>query len=102
MRDAFGSAGVDISDDAWATATANHLALCGGDASVNIAHYSWLVTAPAEIISEVRGALAVGDEVLPDPTMLVLTPQRQRRLPRRIWVPCTIKASEAQNLLLMP
>jgi hypothetical protein len=33
--------------------------------------HSWLVTALVEIISEVRGALRVGFEVLTDPTMLV-------------------------------
>jgi hypothetical protein len=58
-----------MSDDAWATAFANHLARCGEDASVRTA-LSWLLTALAEIISEVRGALAVGVEVLTDPTML--------------------------------
>jgi hypothetical protein len=68
MRSAFESAGVDMSDDAWATAFAHHLARCGGDASDHTAH-SCLVTALAEIISEVRGALRVGVEVLTDPTM---------------------------------
>jgi hypothetical protein len=63
MRCAFESAGVDMSDDAWAIALLDHLARCGGDASVHTAHSS-LVTALAEIISEVHGALGVGVEVL--------------------------------------
>jgi hypothetical protein len=32
MRGAFASAGVAMSDGAWATAFADHLARCGGDA----------------------------------------------------------------------
>jgi hypothetical protein len=60
---AFASAGVDMSDDAWTTAFNDHLARYGEGASVHIAH-SWLVTALAEIISEVRGAHGVGVEVL--------------------------------------
>jgi hypothetical protein len=48
---------------------ADHLARCGGDASVRTAH-SWSVTALAEIISNVCGALMVGVVVLMDPTML--------------------------------
>jgi hypothetical protein len=63
MRGALASAGVGMLDDAWATTFADHLARCGGDASVHTAH-SWLVNALAEIISEVRGALEVGVEVL--------------------------------------
>jgi hypothetical protein len=65
----------DMSDDAWANnARADHLARCGGDASVYTAHSS-LVTALAEIISKaVRGALKAGVEVLTDPTMLVQLP----------------------------
>jgi hypothetical protein len=59
-----------MSDVAWATAFADHLARCGGNASVHTAH-SWLLTALAEIISEVRGALGVGVEALTDPTLLV-------------------------------
>jgi hypothetical protein len=59
-----------MSDDAWNTVFADHLARCGGDASVHTAH-SWLVTALAEIIFEVRGAPEVGVEVLTDPAMLV-------------------------------
>jgi hypothetical protein len=47
-----------------------HLARCGGNASVHTVH-SWLVTALAEIITEVRGALGDGVEVLAYPTMLV-------------------------------
>jgi hypothetical protein len=47
-----------MSNDAWATAFADHLARCGGDALVHTAH-SWLITALAEIISEVGGALGV-------------------------------------------
>jgi hypothetical protein len=51
MRGAFKSAGIDMSDDAWAaTAFSDHMAQCGGDASVHTAH-SWLVTSLAEIIS---------------------------------------------------
>jgi hypothetical protein len=67
------SAGVDMSDDAWAVAFVDHLARCGGDASAHTAH-SWLVVAHAEIISEVGGALGVGVEVLTDPAMLVQLP----------------------------
>jgi hypothetical protein len=67
VRNAFESADVGMSDDAWATAFAYHLARYGGDFSVHTAN-SWLVTALAEVISEVRGALVVGDEVLTDPT----------------------------------
>jgi hypothetical protein len=73
MGGAFESAGVDMSDDAWATTFADHLARCGGDASVHTAH-SWLVTALAEIISEIPGALGVDVEFLTDPTMLVQLP----------------------------
>jgi hypothetical protein len=70
MRGAFASVDIDMSDDAWPTAFADHLARCGGDASVHTAH-SWLVTAVAEIIYEVRGALGVGVEVPTDSAMLV-------------------------------
>jgi hypothetical protein len=49
-------------------------------ASIHTAH-SWLVTALAEFISEVRGALGVGVEVLTDPTMLVQLPKRNDGLP---------------------
>jgi hypothetical protein len=73
MRGAFASVGVDMSYDAWATAFAVYLARCGGDALVHTSH-SWLVTALAEIISEVRGALVVGVEVFTDPTILVQLP----------------------------
>jgi hypothetical protein len=66
MHGAFASAGVDLSDDAWATAFVDHLARCGGDASIHTVH-SWLVKALAEIISEVRGALGVGVEALTIP-----------------------------------
>jgi hypothetical protein len=38
MRGAFASASVDMSDDAWAIAFADHLVRCGGDASVHTAH----------------------------------------------------------------
>jgi hypothetical protein len=75
MRGALSSAGVDMFDDAWLTAFAGHLARCGGDASVHTAN-SWLVQALAEFISEVRGALGVGIEVLTDPGA-------RRRRPRR-------------------
>jgi hypothetical protein len=57
-----------MSDDEWATIF--DVARCGGDASVYTA-YSWLVTALAEIISHVRGALGVGVEVLTDSTFFV-------------------------------
>jgi hypothetical protein len=50
---AFESAGVDMSDDAWATTFAGYFARCGGNASAHTSH-SWLVTALAEIISDVR------------------------------------------------
>jgi hypothetical protein len=73
MRGAFASAGVDMSDNALATAFADDLARCGGDASVHTAH-SWLVTALAEIICEDRGALGVGVEVLTNSMMLVELP----------------------------
>jgi hypothetical protein len=56
LRGAFASAGVNISDEAWPIAFVDHLAQCGGDASVHTAS-SWLVTALAEIISETRGSL---------------------------------------------
>jgi hypothetical protein len=39
--------------------------------SIKVAAHSWLVSALAEIISGVCGALGVGVEVLSDPTMLV-------------------------------
>jgi hypothetical protein len=74
MRGALASAGVDMSYDAWATVFANHLARCGGDALVHTAH-SWLVTALAEIISEVRGGLGVSVEVLIDPHDVSSNPQ---------------------------
>jgi hypothetical protein len=59
------------------------------------------VTALAEIISEVRSALGVGVEVLTDPTMLVQLPNGKDGLPADVGS-CTIMASEAQNLPLMP
>jgi hypothetical protein len=55
------------------------------DASVHTAH-SWLVTALAEIISEVRGALGVGVEVLTYPTMLVQLPNGNDGLPADVGV----------------
>jgi hypothetical protein len=85
MRGAFASAGVDMSDDAWATACADHLARCGVDASVHTAH-SWLVTALAEIISEVRGALGVGVVVVTYRTMLVHLPNGNDSLPADVRV----------------
>jgi hypothetical protein len=85
MRGAFASAGVDMSGDAWVTALAGHLARCSGDASVHTA-LSWLVTAFAEIISEVRGALGVGVEVLTDPTMSVQLPNGNDGLPADVGV----------------
>jgi hypothetical protein len=59
-----------MSDDAWAAAFTCHLARYSGYASVHTAH-SWLVTALAEIISDVCGALGVGVEIFTDPTELV-------------------------------
>jgi hypothetical protein len=47
MRGAFEAAGVDMSNDAWASAFAAHLARCGEDASAHTAHPR-LVTAFAE------------------------------------------------------
>jgi hypothetical protein len=44
------------------------------------------VTALAEIISEVRGALGVGIEVHTDPTMLVLLPNGNDGLPADVGV----------------
>jgi hypothetical protein len=85
MRGAFASAGVDMSDDAWATTFAVHLARYGGDASVHTVH-SWLVTGLADIISEVSGALGVGVEVLTDPTMLVQLPNGNDGLPADVGV----------------
>jgi hypothetical protein len=83
LRGAFASAGVDMSDDAWATTFANHLPRCGGDPSVHTAH-SWLVTALAAIMSEVRGAL--GSRGWRQSSYrshdVSSTPQRQRRPPR--------------------
>jgi hypothetical protein len=85
MRGAFASADVDKSDDAWAIAFAGHLARCGGDASVHTAH-SWLVTALAEIISLLRGALGVSVEVPTNPTMLVHIPNGNDGLPADVGV----------------
>jgi hypothetical protein len=48
--------------------------------------HSWLVTALAEIISEVRGALEVGVEVLTDLTMLVQLPNSNDGLPADMGV----------------
>jgi hypothetical protein len=84
MRGAFASAGVDMSDDAWATTFADHLALCGGAALHTVR--SWLVTARAEIISKLRGALGVGVEVLTYPTMLVQLPNGNDGLPADVGV----------------
>jgi hypothetical protein len=85
MRGAFSSAVVDMSDDAWATAFADYFARCGEDALVHTAD-SWLVTALAEIISEVRVALGVGVEVLTDPTMLAQLPNGNDGLPADVGV----------------
>jgi hypothetical protein len=75
-----------MSDDGWATAFADHLARCGGDALAHTAH-SCLVTALAEIISEVRGALGVGVEVLTYPTvLLVQLPNGNDGLPADVGV----------------
>jgi hypothetical protein len=74
-----------MSEDAMATTFVDHLARCGGDASVHIAH-SWLVTTLAEIISEVRGALGVGVEVLTNPTMLIQLPNGNDGLPADVGI----------------
>jgi hypothetical protein len=68
MRGAFASAGVDMSDFAWATA------------------HSRLVAALAEIVSEILGALGVGVEVLTDPAMLVQLPNGNDGLPADVGV----------------
>jgi hypothetical protein len=85
MRGAFVSSSVDTSDDAWATVVGDHLARFGGDASIHTAH-SWLVTALAKVISEVRGALGVGVEVLTYPTMRVQLPNGNDGLPAGVGV----------------
>jgi hypothetical protein len=85
MRVALASAGVDMSHDAWATAFADHVARCGGDASVHTAH-SRSMTALAEIISEVRGALGNHSKVLTDPTMLIYLPNGNDSLPADVGV----------------
>jgi hypothetical protein len=85
MRGAFVSAGVDMSDDAWATAFGDHLARYGGDASVHTAH-SWLAMALTETVSEARGALGDGVEVLTDPTILVQLPNGNAGLPADVSV----------------
>jgi ABC-type transporter lipoprotein component MlaA len=74
-----------MSNDAWATAFGDHLARYGVDASIHAAH-SWLVTPIAEVISEVRGALGVGVEVLTDSTMLVQLPNGNYGLPADVGV----------------
>jgi hypothetical protein len=67
-------------------AFAHFLVRCGGDAySVHTTHY-WLVTALAEIISEVRGALGVSVEVLTYPKMLVQLPNGNDGLPVDVGV----------------
>jgi hypothetical protein len=86
MRGAFASVGVDMSHDALATAFADHLARYGGDVSVHTAHSYWLGTGLAGIISEVRGALGVGVEVLTYPTMLVQLPNGNDGLPTDVVV----------------
>jgi hypothetical protein len=74
-----------MSNDAWATVIIDHFARRGGDTSVHTAH-SWLVTALAEIISEVRGALGVGVEIPIYPTMLIQLPNRNEGLPVHVGV----------------
>jgi hypothetical protein len=69
IRGDFESASVDMLDNAWTIAFADHLARCSGNTFVHTAK-SWLVTALADIISEVCGALGVSFEVLTDPAML--------------------------------
>jgi hypothetical protein len=81
----FASAGVDMLDDARATPFADRLARCGRDTSIHSAHY-WFVTALAEIIPEVRGALGVGVEALWDPTMLVHLPNGNDGIPGDVGV----------------
>jgi hypothetical protein len=75
-----GSAGVNMSDDAWLHAFDGHLSRCGGDASVQTAH-SWFVAAHAEIISEARDALGDWRRGSHGHTDVSSTPQRQRRPP---------------------
>jgi hypothetical protein len=53
--------------------------------SVHAAH-SWIVAALAKSISEVRGALGVGVEVLIDHTMLVQLPNGNGDLPADVGV----------------
>jgi hypothetical protein len=84
MRGVLVSADVDMSD-MWANPLVDHLARCGGDASVHTVH-SWLVTTLTEIISEVRGALGAGVEVLTYPTMLVQLPNGNEALPADVGV----------------
>jgi hypothetical protein len=56
----------------------------------------------AEIISEARGALGVGVDVLTNPTMLVQLPNGNDGIVSpRMWVSCTSTASETQNLPLI-
>jgi hypothetical protein len=86
MRGALTSAGDDMSDDVWATAFADHLARYGGDASNYSAHSLLLVTAGAEIISEICGALGVGVEVRTNPTMLFQLPNGNAGLPADVGV----------------
>jgi hypothetical protein len=74
-----------MSNDVRAIALVDHLARCGGDPLVHTAP-SWLVTALAEVIFEVRGALGVGVEVLTYPTMLVQLPNGNANLTADISV----------------
>jgi hypothetical protein len=85
MRGAFALASIDMSDYAWATAFADHLARCGGDASVHTTYY-WLVTSLAEITAEVRCALGVGVEVHTYPTMYGQLPNGSDGLPADVGI----------------
>jgi hypothetical protein len=85
MRGAFKSAGVEMLDDTCANAFSDPLARCGGDTLAHTAHF-WLVTALAEIVSEARGALGVGVEVLTDPMMCEQLPNGNDGLPTDVGV----------------
>jgi hypothetical protein len=60
------------------------------------------VTALADTIFEVRGALGVGVGVITDPTMLVQLPNGNDGLPLSDVGVLHYHGSEAQNLPLMP
>jgi hypothetical protein len=72
-----------MSDNARATAFLT--IWLDADASVHTAH-SWLVTALAEVISKVRGAVGVGVEVLTNSVILVHLPNGNDGLPADMGV----------------